>query len=121
LWFPCFRYVAQGNQVVNQEESVMGLGSGTFVEFLRGGLTKLRSMRGAARRSAEQSNNEFVKERRVALRELLRAAAAQKLLPWGTTRVADFDADHVPAPAAEYVDLDEDLEGDSEFNPIWTD
>ena len=56
----------------------------------------------------------------MALRELLRAAAAKELLPWGTTRVAEFHVDEATAPAAEFVDLDEDLAGDNEFNPICT-
>ena len=54
------------------------------------------------------------------MRTLLRAAAHRGVLPWGTTRVADFSADNVGAEAADFIDLDEDLAWDSEFNPIVT-
>ena len=78
-------------------------------------------MRGIALKEAERQNNAFARERRDTLRELLRAGARKGALPWGTTRMADFSADEVGAEAADFIVLDEDLAGDSEFNPIVTD
>ena len=100
---------------------MIGLGSGTFPEFLRGDCVNLRSVRGVAAKEAERLNSSFISKRRVALRTLLRAAAHRGVLPWGTTRMADFSADEVGAEAADFIVLDEDLAGDSEFNPIVTD
>jgi hypothetical protein len=113
---PLLRYVA----LRDDEDSLMGLGSVTFPEFLRGDCVNLRSVRGVASKEAERSNSSFITKRRDALRTLLRAAAHRGVLPWGTTRVADFSADNVGAEAADFIDLDEDLAGDSEFNPIVT-
>ena len=40
------------------------------------------------------------------------------MLPWGTTQLADFAQESQGGvQAAVFIDLDEDLEGDSEFNP----
>jgi hypothetical protein len=39
-------------------------------------------------------------------------------LPWGTTRLAHFAEGRDSSEAAVFINLDEDLEGDSEFNPI---
>ena len=72
--------------------------------------------RGAPKREAEKANNAFARQRRDATRELLCAAASKGVLPFGTTQLADFAEGTVEA--AVFTDLDEDLEGDSEFNPI---
>ena len=69
-------------------------------------------------KQAERANNELARERRDALRELLHAAALRGLLPFGTTRVADFSSDSIGSPEAGFVEVDEDLEGDTEFNPV---
>ena len=115
LQYRC-RYVAASDD----EGCLTALGSGTFAEFLRGGCVNLRSMRGFDLKQAEKANNEFARERRDALRDLLRSAAGKGLLPWGTTRIADFHADQAAVQPLAFIDLDEDLEGDSEFNPIVT-
>ena len=70
-------------------------------------------------KEAERRDNAFARERRDALRELLCAGARKGALPWGTTCLADFDADGTGAEAAEFIDLDEDLDRDSEFKPIY--
>ena len=69
---------------------------------------------------AERANNEFARERRDALWKLLRSAAGKGLLQWGTTQIADFHADQAAVQPLAFIDLDEDLEGDSKFNPIVT-
>jgi hypothetical protein len=114
----CCRYAKAGSS--DDEDAFTGVGSGVFPRFLQDTLVNIRSTRGASRGEAEKANNQFARRRRDALRELLRAAASKGVLPWGTTHLADF-AEH-PKDATEttaiFIDLDEDLEGDSEFNPI---
>eukprot|EP00966_Prymnesium_polylepis_P185858 4308390-Prymnesium_polylepis.1 len=54
-------------------------------------LVNLRSMKGRALGEAERANNAFATERRDMMRSLLRAAARQGTLPWGSvTRLDDF-------------------------------
>jgi hypothetical protein len=92
-------------------------GSRTFPDFLRDELTNLRSVRGRPRAAAEVANNAFATRRRDALRELLRAAASQGRLPWGECRLADFGA--AGSTDAVFIDLDEELEGDNMYHPIF--
>jgi hypothetical protein len=48
-------------------------------------------MKGRALGEAERANNAFATERRDMMRSLLRAAARQGTLPWGSvTRLDDF-------------------------------
>ena len=54
------------------------------------------------------------------MRKLLRSAAGKGLLQWGTTQIADFHTDQAAVQPLAFIDLDEDLEGDSKFNPIVT-
>jgi hypothetical protein len=107
------RYVC----AIDDEES-LGVGSGVFPGFLQGELANIRSTRGTSRSGAERANNEFARRRRDTLRDLLRAAARRGLLPWGITRLAHFAEGRDSSEAAVFINLDEDLEGDSEFNPI---
>jgi hypothetical protein len=96
-----------------------GIGSRTFPAFLRGDLINLRSTRGAAHKEAERTNNAFWKKRRDSLRTLLRAAARKKMLPWGESRLTHFNVEGTrSADAAVFINLDEQLEGDSKFSAI---
>eukprot|EP00966_Prymnesium_polylepis_P071295 1656409-Prymnesium_polylepis.1 len=66
-------------KAIDDDESMgLGVGSGVFPDFLRGNLINIRSTRGTARSDAERANNEFARQHRVTLRELLRAAARKK-------------------------------------------
>ena len=115
-WLLC-RY-AKDIDDEDEESFGIGVGSGTFPDFLRGELVNIRSTRGIRRSEAEKANNEFARRRRDALRQLLRAAARRNVLPWGTTRLGHFADGRDDSKATAFIDLDEDLEGDSEFNPI---
>ena len=93
------------------------LGSCTFPTFLVGEMQDLRKVRPIARTQAEREQRRVGRQLRDALRKLLRSAAQRGMLPWGAIHIADFAASgEVQAPS--YVALDEDLAGDSEFNPV---
>ena len=99
----------------------MLLGTYTFPAFLVGdGMLDLRKVRSAARPQAERQQRRVARQRRDVLRELLRSAARMGALQWGTVYIADFaESGVVQAPV--FVNLDEDLPGDSEFNRICLD
>ena len=91
-WFRCrvLAYVAEGK-----------VGSHTFPEFLQAELSNLRLLKGTALRTAETSHRRFITKRRDDLRQLLRSAARQGMLPWGISRLNDFTV----SGAAEEIDL----------------
>ena len=94
------------------------LGTRTFPAFLvSDGMQDLRKVRSLERKPAEQQQRHVARQLRDALRELLYSAAQLGALPWGTVHIADFAASG-KVQAAQFIDLDEDVEGDSEFNPI---
>ena len=96
------------------------LGTCTFPALLVGeGMQDLSKVRPASRAPAERQQRRIARRRRDALRELLRRAARLGALPWGKVHIADFsESGEVLTTADAFVNLDEDLPGDSEFNSI---
>lgn len=66
-------------------------------------------MGGTARQTAERRQRRIARQRRDALRELLRSAAQKGALPWGVVMLGDFTRDG-KAPTTTFINLDEDLE-----------
>ena len=94
------------------------LGTRTFPAFLVGdGMQDLRKVRSLDRKPAEQRQRRVARRLRDALRELLHSAARLGALPWGMVHIADFAASGKVQPA-QFVDLDEEVDGDSKLNPI---
>ena len=67
-------------------------------------------VRGNARKEAERHQRHIARQRRDALRELLRAGSRRGVLPWGQTRMADFAIEGEVVGDANFIDLDEELE-----------
>lgn len=93
------------------------LGTRSFATFLPGDdLRDLRSVAHAKRAEAERKHRRFAQRRRDALRLLLLSAARYGALPHGRTRLADFDSSGKVTQTV-FINLDEDLPGDNEFDP----
>eukprot|EP00966_Prymnesium_polylepis_P333196 7388670-Prymnesium_polylepis.1 len=90
-YFCCrvMEYVAL-HDVVSWHAMMYGIGSNNFPEFLQDALVNLKSVRGSEKAAAEKANNQFATKRRDALRTLLRGAARRGVLPWGESRLSDF-------------------------------
>jgi hypothetical protein len=122
-WFRCrvLAYAALDVEPMEAEGGSAVRGHSTFEAFLRNlpsGVTNLRSVRGPSKRAADIANNRFITARRDALRELLRGAVRKRLTLSGEARVEAFTQDGASAKGQVFIDLDEDLAGDSTFNPI---
>ena len=93
------------------------LGTRSFATFLLGDdLRDLRSVAHAKRAEAERKHRRFAQRRRDSLRLLLLSAARYGALPHGRTRLADFDSSGKVTQTV-FINLDEDLPGDNEFDP----
>ena len=77
----------------------------------------LRKVRALDRKPAGQQQRRVARRLRDALRELLHSAAWLGALPWGMVHIASFAASGKVQPA-QFVDLDEEVDGDSKLNPI---
>ena len=94
------------------------LGTRTFPAFLLGeGMQDLQRVRRVYRPQAECRQRQIARKMRDDLRSLLRRAAQLRALPWGTVHIADFARSGEVQPT-EFVTLDEDLPGDTAFNPV---
>ena len=99
------------------------LGSRTFAAFLLSGIpgmTNLRGLSGTRRTQAAGQQRRIARRRRDELRALLRVAAQQNKLPWGSVQLEDF-MDRRARDAHEVVDLlaldesdDDEEEADTE-------
>ena len=94
------------------------LGSCTFPAYLGAGLRDFKGLEGGVRADAEQHQRRLATQRSDELRELLRELARSGSLPWGKhARLADFVEEGV-VEEPTFIERDEDLFGDDEFNPI---
>jgi len=95
------------------------LGSGTFEAFLREseGVKPLNGLSLAGQAAPGRANTQLMLEERRRLRTLLQAAADAGALAVPCARLNDFLAAG-EAPPPTVIDLDEEIEGDSEFMAI---
>ena len=94
------------------------LGLCTHSAYLGAGLCDLKGLKGGVRSDAEQHQRRLATQQRDETRELLRELARSHSLPWGKrARLADFVEEGI-VEEPTFIDLDEDLFCDDEFNPI---
>ncbi len=95
------------------------LGACIFFAYLSAGLCELKGLKGGVRADAEQHQRRLVTQRHDELQALLRDAARSDSLPWcKNARLANFVEENFVPLRPHLIDLDEDLPGDDEFNPI---
>ena len=94
------------------------LGGCTFPAYLGAGLRDLKGLKGEVCADAEHHQRRLATHRCDELRELLRELARSGSLPWGEhARLANFVEEGV-VEEPTFIELDEDLFGEDEFNPI---